>query len=66
MKRLMTGMIMGKLAWEGMALSICRYTEVPISLLEHQNHCSEQTLLAGRQSGRVNWVKFIGSQLKIH
>lgn len=30
MKQLMIWMIMGKLAWEGMALSICRYTEVSI------------------------------------
>lgn len=51
MKQLMTWMIMGKLAWEGMALSTCRYTEVPVSLLEHQNRRSEQLSWLGGSPG---------------
>lgn len=37
MKQLMAWMIMGKLAWEGMALIICGYTEDHFPL-EYQNY----------------------------
>ena len=66
MKQLMAWMIMSKFAWEGMALSICGYTEVHISLFKYKNHRLKSAFSweLGLQSGPQNWIKCVGSQLK--
>ena len=66
MKQLMAWMIMSKLAWEAMALSICGYTEVHMSLFEHKNHRLKSAFSweFGLQSGPQNWIKYVGSHLK--
>ena len=69
MKQLMVWMIMSKLAWEGMALSICGNTEVYMSLFEYKNHKLKSAFSweLGLQSGPQNWMECVGSQLyKFH
>lgn len=66
MKQLMAWMIMNKLAWEGMALSICGYTEVHTSLFKYRNHRLKSAFSweLGLQSGPQNWIQMCGSQVK--